>query len=62
MKQWVYQVLSFEKRAPSIEETISHGLLIKAQNMNELADEKLWKCSKGWAKRFLVKNGFMILD
>lgn len=62
MKQWVHQVLSLENRTPSIEETINHGLILKASTLPELADESLWKCSKGWAKRFLVKNGFMLAD
>ena len=60
MKQWMYQFLSTYDKAPSVEETLNHGQYIKSLNMAELVNESHWKCSKGWAKRFLVKNGFYI--
>ena len=57
MKQWSFKFLSTKNRAPTIEETISEGTLLKSQNLLELQEEKYWKCSIGWAKRFLIKNG-----
>jgi len=57
MKQWSFHFLCTKGRAPTIEETISEGTLLKILNPVQIQDEKDWKCSKGWAKRFLIKNG-----
>jgi hypothetical protein len=57
MKLWSFNFVCVKNRAPTIEETISEGTMLKNQTRVDLEDENDWKCSKGWAKRFLIKNG-----
>lgn len=61
MKNWCGKFKVKNRRAPSIDEICSEGFRFKGLNKIEFTGERDWKCSKGWAKRFLLKNG-MSLD
>ena len=57
MKAWLASFIDTNDRNPSFYEIFNKGQEIKAVGFPELAEETAWKCSKGWSKRFLAKNG-----
>jgi hypothetical protein len=61
MKNWCGKFKAREGRVPSIDEICREGFRVKGLGKVEFEGERDWKCSKGWAKRFLLKNG-MSLD
>jgi hypothetical protein len=61
MKNWCGKFKAREGRVPSIDEICREGFRVKGLGKVEFEGEREWKCSKGWAKRFLLKNG-MSLD
>jgi len=57
MRQWLAKFIRIHKKNPTLDEIVDEGKKLKAADYPELFSEKAWKCSKGWAKRFLTKNG-----
>jgi hypothetical protein len=57
MKNWCGRFEVREGRVPSIDEICREGFRVKRLGEVEFEGEREWKCSKGWAKRFLLKNG-----
>ena len=57
IRDWAFHFLSFYSRAPSLDETMTMGIHLKSQALPYQNDEKDWECSKGWANKFLLRNG-----